>query len=125
MPALPRIAVLPSGLRPWVAEAVRSGGAVLAPAPGADALVWTATGFEPDHPPEDLVAVLKETPAIRWILLQYRDQVLWWMVRFEPGRGPDQRVGSWRRGQDRPARAHRLRHPGPQTARKHCDTRKG
>ena len=71
MPTSPQIAVLPRGLRPWVAEAVRSGGAVLAPPSEADALVWTATGFEPDHPPDDLVAVLKEYPAIRWIQLPW------------------------------------------------------
>jgi phosphoglycerate dehydrogenase-like enzyme len=71
MPAVPHVAVLPSGLRPWVAYAVRAGGAALAPASGADALVWTATGFEPDHPPDDLVAVLKENPGIRWIQLPW------------------------------------------------------
>jgi phosphoglycerate dehydrogenase-like enzyme len=71
MAAVPRIAVLPSGLRPWVADAVRSGGAAPAAASGADALVWTATGFEPDHPPDDLIAVLKENPGIRWIQLPW------------------------------------------------------
>jgi phosphoglycerate dehydrogenase-like enzyme len=54
-----------------VADAVRSGGAVLAPPSQAEGLVWTATGFEPDHPPDDLVAVLKEYPDIRWIQLPW------------------------------------------------------
>src|SRR6516165_2860512 len=71
MPAAPHIAVLPTGLRPWVADAVRSGGAVVAPPSRAEALVWTATGFEPDHPPDDLVAALKEHPEIRWIQLPW------------------------------------------------------
>jgi len=66
---VPRIAVLPANVRPWVVDAVRSGGAIAAPPARADALVWTATGFEPDHPPVDLVTVLKEHPGIRWVQL--------------------------------------------------------
>ena len=37
----------------------------------ADALVWTATGFEPGFQPHDLVNLLKEHPGIRWVQLPW------------------------------------------------------
>jgi phosphoglycerate dehydrogenase-like enzyme len=41
----------------------------VAPPSDAEALVWTATGFEPGFPPTDLAKVLKENPGIRWVQL--------------------------------------------------------
>ncbi|HSS10173.1 MAG TPA: NAD(P)-dependent oxidoreductase, partial [Acidimicrobiales bacterium] len=71
MPNTPRIAVLPADVRPWAAEAVRSGGALVAAPADAEALVWTATGFEPGFRPDDLIATLKEHPGIRWVQLPW------------------------------------------------------
>jgi len=67
----PRIAVLPDGIRPWAAAAVRAGGGEIVQPDQADALVWTATGFEPGFQPRDLAAVVKDHPGIRWIQLPW------------------------------------------------------
>lgn len=67
----PRIAVWPEGVRPWAAAAVRAGGGEIVPPEQAEALVWTATGFEPGFEPRDLTALLKEHPGIRWIQLPW------------------------------------------------------
>jgi phosphoglycerate dehydrogenase-like enzyme len=71
VPDARRIAVLPANVRPWAADAVRSGGAILAPPANAEALVWTATGFEPGFRPDDLIATLKEHRGIRWVQLPW------------------------------------------------------
>jgi phosphoglycerate dehydrogenase-like enzyme len=67
----PRIAVLPSDMRPWAADGVRAGGGVIVDPPDAEALVWTATGFEAGYRPEDLAAILQANPAIRWVQLPW------------------------------------------------------
>jgi phosphoglycerate dehydrogenase-like enzyme len=67
----PRIAVLPPDLRPWAADAVKSGGGTVVQPADAEALVWTATGFEPGYRPADLVAVLADHPGIRWVQLPW------------------------------------------------------
>jgi phosphoglycerate dehydrogenase-like enzyme len=41
------------------------------PPDDAEALVWTATGFEAGFQPNDLAALLKEHPAIRWVQLPW------------------------------------------------------
>jgi phosphoglycerate dehydrogenase-like enzyme len=63
--------VLPAGIRPWAADAVRDGGGIVVDASDAEALVWTATGLEPGHGPEDLTAVLAAHPGIRWVQLPF------------------------------------------------------
>jgi len=63
--------VLPDGIRPWAADAVRDGGGDVVDASDAEALVWTATGFEPGHGPEDLTSVLAAHPDIRWVQLPF------------------------------------------------------
>jgi phosphoglycerate dehydrogenase-like enzyme len=67
----PRVAVLPPDVRPWAADAVRDGGGLVVPESEAEALVWTATGFEPGFEPSDLRAVLKAHPGIRWVQLPW------------------------------------------------------
>src|SRR5437016_2750431 len=67
----PRIAVLPEGIRQWAARAVEAGGGQVVAPEDAQALVWTATGFEPGFRPEDLVALLKEHPGIKWVQLPW------------------------------------------------------
>jgi phosphoglycerate dehydrogenase-like enzyme len=63
--------VLPPDLRPWAADAVTSGGGTLVQPGDAEALVWTATGFEPGYKPADLVDLLAKHPAIRWVQLPW------------------------------------------------------
>jgi phosphoglycerate dehydrogenase-like enzyme len=63
--------VLPPDIRPWAADAVRDGGATIVDPSEAEALVWTATGFEPGYHPEDLTAVLAAHPEIRWVQLPF------------------------------------------------------
>ncbi len=58
-------------MRPWAADAVRSGGGTVVQPGDAEALVWTATGFEPGFRPNDLVALLKQHQAIRWVQLPW------------------------------------------------------
>src|SRR5437899_12394951 len=67
----PRVAVLPADVRPWAAAAARSGGATITSLGDAEALVWTATGFEEGFRPSDLAEVLLEHPAIRWVQLPW------------------------------------------------------
>lgn len=63
--------MLPPDLRPWAADAVRSGGGTAVDPGDAEALVWTATGFEPGYKPADLVHLLAEHPGIRWVQLPW------------------------------------------------------
>jgi phosphoglycerate dehydrogenase-like enzyme len=70
-PGGPPVAVLPEGIRPWAAAAVERGGGVLVDPSSAEALVWTATGFEPGFEPGDLSALLKEHEGIRWVQLPW------------------------------------------------------
>jgi phosphoglycerate dehydrogenase-like enzyme len=67
----PGIAVLPPDLRPWASDAVRAGGGRIVEPAEAEALVWTATGFETGYRPEDLVSLLAEHPGIRWVQLPW------------------------------------------------------
>jgi phosphoglycerate dehydrogenase-like enzyme len=67
----PHIAVLPTSVRPWVADAVEAGGGTIVDASDAEALVWTATGNEGGYTPSDLVATLAGHPQIRWIQLPW------------------------------------------------------
>jgi phosphoglycerate dehydrogenase-like enzyme len=63
--------VLPPDIRPWATDAVRAGGGTIVDLADAEALVWTATGFEPGWRPEDLTAVLADHPGIRWVQLPF------------------------------------------------------
>jgi phosphoglycerate dehydrogenase-like enzyme len=68
----PRVAILPAGGGAGLATAVESaGGVVVADPANADALVWTATGFEPGFTSADLVDTLRRHPDIRWIQLPW------------------------------------------------------
>lgn len=58
-------------MRPWAADAVRAGGGTVVPVADAEALVWTATGFEPGFQPNDLVVTLKGQPGLRWVQLPW------------------------------------------------------
>jgi phosphoglycerate dehydrogenase-like enzyme len=62
---------LPPDRRPWVADAVRSAGGTVVPSEEAEALVWTATGFEPAYRPDDLVSLLRTCPEINWVQLPW------------------------------------------------------
>lgn len=62
----PRIAVAPVGVRPWLADAVRAGGAELVALEDAEALVW---GEAAD--PESLRHALKAAPGVRWVQLPW------------------------------------------------------
>lgn len=62
----PRIAVLPSGQRAWLEDAVRRGGGVVVPLQDAEAIVWTD--------PRDAVsldAALRAAPQVRWVQLPF------------------------------------------------------
>ena len=50
---------------------MEQGGGVLVDPASAEALVWTATGFEPGFEPADLSALLKEHGGIRWVQLPW------------------------------------------------------
>jgi phosphoglycerate dehydrogenase-like enzyme len=63
--------VLPPDIRPWAAGAVTAGGGTIVALSDAEALVWTATGFEPGYTPESLTAVLAAHPEIRWVQLPF------------------------------------------------------
>jgi phosphoglycerate dehydrogenase-like enzyme len=67
----PRVAVLPAGVRPWAADAVRSGGGVVVDPDDAEALVWTSTGNETGYSAEDLTKTLAAHTAIRWVQLPW------------------------------------------------------
>jgi phosphoglycerate dehydrogenase-like enzyme len=71
MTAAPRIAVLPPDVRPWGADAVRAGGGVVVDVAEADALVWTATGWDAGYQPSDLAQLLESNPGIGWIQLPW------------------------------------------------------
>jgi phosphoglycerate dehydrogenase-like enzyme len=58
-------------VRPWAADAVRAGGGTVVQPAEAEALVWTATGFEPGFRPADLVEVLATHEGIRWVQLPW------------------------------------------------------
>jgi phosphoglycerate dehydrogenase-like enzyme len=62
----PRIAVLPEGTRPWLADAVETGGGEIAAAEDAEGLVWTAV-----TDPGGLAASREKAPGIRWIQLPW------------------------------------------------------
>jgi phosphoglycerate dehydrogenase-like enzyme len=65
------VAVLPSDLRPWATDAVRAGGGAVVDVAAAEALVWTATGWEAGYQPADLAGVLGANPGIRWVQLPW------------------------------------------------------
>jgi phosphoglycerate dehydrogenase-like enzyme len=67
----PRVAVLPPDVRPWAADAVRAGGGVVVDVSAAEALVWTATGWDPGYQPSDLADLLRANPKIRWVQLPW------------------------------------------------------
>lgn len=61
-----RILVLPAGGRPWLADAVRAGGAEPVEDGPAEAVVWT----DP-RDPDGLRRLLDERPEIRWVQLPW------------------------------------------------------
>lgn len=68
-----RIAVEPKGTRPWVADAVRAGGAEVVVPEEAQGLVWTdeASGPGPQTGPEALKELLAANPDIEWVQLPW------------------------------------------------------
>lgn len=64
--ATPRIAVLPSGQRAWLEDAVQRGGGVVVPLDEAEAIVWT----DP-RDAESLAAALRVAPDVRWVQLPF------------------------------------------------------
>lgn len=62
----PRVALLPAGARPWLADAVAAGGGELVDPAGADVLVWS----QPSDP-DGLAAALAAAPAVRWVQLPW------------------------------------------------------
>jgi phosphoglycerate dehydrogenase-like enzyme len=71
MTQTPRVAVLPPDVRPWAADAVRSGGGEVVDVARAQALVWTATGWDAGYQPSDLARVLEANPDIGWVQLPW------------------------------------------------------
>jgi phosphoglycerate dehydrogenase-like enzyme len=67
----PRVAVLPPDVRTWAADAVRAGGGVVVEVGEAEALVWTATGWDAGYQPSDLAEILEANSAIRWVQLPW------------------------------------------------------
>lgn len=63
---VPRIAVQPEGVRPFLVDAVVAGGGVLTAAAEAEGLVWASA-----HEPLVLRALLHAHPQIRWIQLPW------------------------------------------------------
>ena len=61
----PRCAVLPTGHRPDLADAVRDAGAVIVPPAEADALIWTHSTGDP----ADMRAAVDQNPRLRWVHL--------------------------------------------------------
>jgi phosphoglycerate dehydrogenase-like enzyme len=61
-----RIAVLPGGVRTFLADAVAAGGGVLSDAGAAVALVWTETAAA-----DELGGVLDGHPGLRWVQLPW------------------------------------------------------
>jgi phosphoglycerate dehydrogenase-like enzyme len=66
MASTPRIAVMPTGARPWIAEAARDAGAQVVEPREAEALIWTSS-----EDAEELSDVLQEHPGIRWVQLPW------------------------------------------------------
>ena len=62
----PRVAVEPSDVRPWLADAVRAGGGDVVPPSDAEALVWTETSD-----PAGLNRLLQESAGIKWVQLPW------------------------------------------------------
>ncbi|HEY2331711.1 MAG TPA: NAD(P)-dependent oxidoreductase [Acidimicrobiales bacterium] len=62
----PRVALLPTDSRQWLADAITAGGGRRVDVDEADVLVWT----DPDAP-EALSTVLAEHPDIRWVQLPW------------------------------------------------------
>jgi phosphoglycerate dehydrogenase-like enzyme len=62
----PSIAVLPDGLRTFLAPAVEAGGGVVSDAGEAEALVWAAIGDA-----DGLASVLDGNPRLRWVQLPW------------------------------------------------------
>jgi len=71
VPRSPRLAVVPAGVRPWAADAVRAGGGTVVDLDDAEALVWTATGWDPGYGPADLQAAVAAHPRLRWVQLPW------------------------------------------------------
>jgi phosphoglycerate dehydrogenase-like enzyme len=66
MPSPAQIAVQPAGQRPWLAEAVRTGGGEVVEPAAADGLVWASTGGA-----DDLAGLLVGCPGISWVQLPW------------------------------------------------------
>ncbi|MGH9139057.1 MAG: NAD(P)-dependent oxidoreductase [Acidimicrobiales bacterium] len=62
----PRVALLPEGVRPWLADAVVAGGGHLVGPADAEVLVWA----EPAAP-DELAVVLDEHEQLRWLQLPW------------------------------------------------------
>lgn len=62
----PAVAVQPTGVRDWLADAVRAGGGRVVDPDHAEGLVWASTGGA-----EDLAALLTAHPGIRWVQLPW------------------------------------------------------
>jgi phosphoglycerate dehydrogenase-like enzyme len=61
-----RIALAPEGERAWLADAVRAGGGTVVDPDEAEGLVWASTGGA-----DDLAALLRDHPRIRWVQLPW------------------------------------------------------
>ena len=64
--ASPKVAVTPEGVRPWLADAVTAGGGVVVDADEAEGLVWADPGRA-----DELAALLRAAPHIRWVQLPW------------------------------------------------------
>ena len=63
----PRVAVAPTGVRGWLADAVRDGGGEVVEPHEAEALVWAET-----NKPKELEALLRGAGSgVRWVQLPY------------------------------------------------------
>jgi phosphoglycerate dehydrogenase-like enzyme len=65
-----RIALAPAGLRPFLQQAILDGGGALAPLEEAEGLVWSSP-LPRGAGGEDLAAILKAHPGIRWVQLPW------------------------------------------------------
>src|SRR4051794_6574732 len=65
--SVPQVAVAPTGVRGWLAAAVRDGGGEVVEPSAAEALVWAET-----NKPDELAALLRgQGSGIRWVQLPY------------------------------------------------------
>ncbi|HEX9993080.1 MAG TPA: D-isomer specific 2-hydroxyacid dehydrogenase family protein [Acidimicrobiales bacterium] len=64
MPA--RVALLPAGERPWLAEAIEAGGGEVVDSAAAEGLVWATPGDA-----DGLAAALAAAPSVRWVQLPW------------------------------------------------------